>query len=169
VRIPGHTGRIPGSYLHDMFQSWHSGFVAMTQLKNYMSQPCLTVGIYNIFKFFKNISPDGSKRSVFCRQISQKKLLTKCSRFHFVKFSFEVVHCHRVHSSAPEISSPLSYGRIFVVDYNLQFLLLLLLPTSIFKLLFVFIGCTASALDGSSPRGYSRKFSGIGSKYNIVA
>jgi hypothetical protein len=91
-------------------------------------------------------------------------LPTKCSRLHFVIFSFEVLHCHRVHNSAPEISSPLSYGRIFVVDHSLQFLLLLLLSTSFFKLLFVFIGCVASATDGSSPRGYSRKFLGIGSK-----
>jgi hypothetical protein len=30
VRIPGQTGWILGSYLHDMFQSWHSSFVAMT-------------------------------------------------------------------------------------------------------------------------------------------
>jgi hypothetical protein len=28
----------------------------------------------------------------------------------------------------------------------------------------IIIGCTTSALDGSSPRGYSRKFSNIGSK-----
>jgi hypothetical protein len=41
------------------------------------------------------------------------------------------------------------------------------LSTSVFKLLFVFIGCAASAPDGSSPRGYSQKFSGIGSK-NII-
>jgi hypothetical protein len=26
----------------------------------------------------------------------EKNLSTKCSRFHFVIFSFEVVHCHRV-------------------------------------------------------------------------
>jgi hypothetical protein len=96
-------------------------------------------------------------------------LSTKCSRFHFIIFSFEVVHCHRVHNSAPGISSLLSYGQISVVDYNLSFLLPLLLSTPVFKLLFVFIGFVASAPDGSSPRGYSRKFSGIGSKYNIVA
>jgi hypothetical protein len=29
----------------------------------------------------------------------------------------------------------------------------------------IIIGCTTSAPDGSSPRGYSRNFSGIGSKY----
>jgi hypothetical protein len=38
VRIPGHIGRILGSYLHDMFQSWHSSFVAMTQLENRILQ-----------------------------------------------------------------------------------------------------------------------------------
>jgi hypothetical protein len=59
VRILGHTGRIPGSYLHDIFQSWHSGFVTMTQLENYISQPCLTVGIYNIVEFLKISLPMG--------------------------------------------------------------------------------------------------------------
>jgi hypothetical protein len=52
VRIPGHTGRILGSYLRDIFQSWHSSFVAMTQLENLMSQPCLTVSAYEIFGLF---------------------------------------------------------------------------------------------------------------------
>jgi hypothetical protein len=36
VRILGHIGRIPGSYLHD--KSRHSSFVAITQLENLMSQ-----------------------------------------------------------------------------------------------------------------------------------
>jgi hypothetical protein len=36
VRIPGHTGRITGSYLRD--KSRHSSFVAITQLENHMSQ-----------------------------------------------------------------------------------------------------------------------------------
>jgi hypothetical protein len=52
VRIPGHTGRILGSYLHDIFQPRHSSFVAMTQLENCMSQPCLTVSMYQIFRLF---------------------------------------------------------------------------------------------------------------------
>jgi hypothetical protein len=60
VRIPGHTGRILGSYLHDIFQPRHSSFVVMTQLKNHTSQPCLTVSIYKIFELsfaaFINIS-----------------------------------------------------------------------------------------------------------------
>jgi hypothetical protein len=50
VRIPGHTGRIMGSYLRDIFQPRHSSFVAMTQLENYISQPCLTESIYAIFR-----------------------------------------------------------------------------------------------------------------------
>jgi hypothetical protein len=50
VRIPGHTGRILVSYLHDIFQPRHSSFVAMTQLENHISQPCLTVSIYKTFK-----------------------------------------------------------------------------------------------------------------------
>jgi hypothetical protein len=52
VRIPGHTGRILGSYLRDIFQSRHSSFVTMTQLENLMSQPCLTVLAYEIFRLF---------------------------------------------------------------------------------------------------------------------
>jgi hypothetical protein len=35
VRILGHTGQIPGSYLHDLLQSRHSSFVAMTLLENH--------------------------------------------------------------------------------------------------------------------------------------
>jgi hypothetical protein len=49
VRIPGHTGRILGSYLRDIFQSRHSSFVAMMQLEDHMSQPCLTILEYEIF------------------------------------------------------------------------------------------------------------------------
>jgi hypothetical protein len=52
VRITGHTGRILGSYLRDMFQPRHSSFVAMTQLENRMSQPCLTISMYQIFGLF---------------------------------------------------------------------------------------------------------------------
>jgi hypothetical protein len=50
VRIPGHTGRILGSYLRDIFQPRHSSFVAMTQLENFISQPCLTESIYATFQ-----------------------------------------------------------------------------------------------------------------------
>jgi hypothetical protein len=50
VRIPGHTGRILGSYLRDIFQPQHSSFVAMTQLENYISQPCLTEAIYTTYR-----------------------------------------------------------------------------------------------------------------------
>jgi hypothetical protein len=50
VRIPGRTGRILGSYLHDIFQPRHSSFIAMTQLENHILQPCLTVSIYKIFE-----------------------------------------------------------------------------------------------------------------------
>jgi hypothetical protein len=53
VRIPGHTGWILGSYLRDIFQSRHSSFVTMTQLKNHMSQPSLTVPVYKIFGFIQ--------------------------------------------------------------------------------------------------------------------
>jgi hypothetical protein len=54
VHIPGHTGRILGSYLRDIFQSWHSNFVAMTQLENHMSQPCLTDPAHKIFRLYNH-------------------------------------------------------------------------------------------------------------------
>jgi hypothetical protein len=54
VRIPGHTGRIPGSYLRDIFQSRHSSFVAMMQLKNPMSQSCLTDPAHKIFGLYNH-------------------------------------------------------------------------------------------------------------------
>jgi hypothetical protein len=47
------------------------------------------------------------------------------------------------------------YCRRKVVDYAFDFS----------SSLPIIIGCTTSAPDGSSPRGYSRNFSGIGSKY----
>jgi hypothetical protein len=50
VRIPGHTGRILGLYLHDIFQPRHSSFVAMMQLENHILQHCLTISIYKTFK-----------------------------------------------------------------------------------------------------------------------
>jgi hypothetical protein len=52
VHIPGHIGRILGSYLHDIFQPRYSSFVAMMQLENHMLQPCLTVPVYKIFGLF---------------------------------------------------------------------------------------------------------------------
>jgi hypothetical protein len=68
VRIPGHTGRILGSYLHDIFQSWHSSFVAMMQLENHTLQPCLTVSALKIFELFNldlyKFPPDGSNCAI---------------------------------------------------------------------------------------------------------
>jgi hypothetical protein len=43
VRIPGHTGRILGSYLRQ--KSRHSSVVVITQLENHMSQSYLTKNI----------------------------------------------------------------------------------------------------------------------------
>jgi hypothetical protein len=54
VHILGHTGRILGSYLRDIFQSRHSNFVAMTQLENHMSQPCLTDSPHKIFGLYNH-------------------------------------------------------------------------------------------------------------------
>jgi hypothetical protein len=46
-----------------------------------------------------------------------------------------------------------------VVDYTFDF----------YSTLSAVIGCTTSAPDGSSPRGYSQIFSGIGSKYIVFS
>jgi hypothetical protein len=43
VHIPGHTGQILGSYLHD--KSRHSSFIAITQLENRMLQSYVTENI----------------------------------------------------------------------------------------------------------------------------
>jgi hypothetical protein len=82
VCIPGHIGRILGSYLHDIFQLWHSSFVTMTQLENHMSQPCLTVSVLKIFGLFNldyyRLPPDGSTDAIqiffhlFCSIIQVK-------------------------------------------------------------------------------------------------
>jgi hypothetical protein len=64
VRIPGYTGRIPGSYLRD--KSRHSSLVVTTQLEDHMSQPCLTILEYKIFELLsidKKVPPDGSNRT----------------------------------------------------------------------------------------------------------
>jgi hypothetical protein len=77
VRIPGHTGWILGSYLHDIFQPRHSSFVAMTQLENYISQPCLTESIYASFRVILNflwIPPDGSSQC-FADDVAKVPLL----------------------------------------------------------------------------------------------
>jgi hypothetical protein len=54
VRISGHTGRILGSYLRDIFRSRHSNFITMTQLENHMSQPCLTDPAHKIFGLYNH-------------------------------------------------------------------------------------------------------------------
>jgi hypothetical protein len=115
VRIPGHTGWILGSYLHDIFQSWHSNFVAVMQLENHTSQPCLTVSDLKILGLFNldqhKLPPDGSKDA------------------------FQVFF--------------LLLDSLYACES--------------------FIGCAASALDGSSPRGYSRKYvSSIGSNKSFL-
>jgi hypothetical protein len=52
VCILGHTGRILGSYLRD--KSRHSNFVAMTQLENRTSQPCLIDLVHKIFGLYNH-------------------------------------------------------------------------------------------------------------------
>jgi hypothetical protein len=52
VRIPGHTGWIPGSYLHD--KSRHLNFVTMTQLEKHTSQPYLTDLVHKIFGLYNH-------------------------------------------------------------------------------------------------------------------
>jgi hypothetical protein len=54
VRIPGHIGRIPGSYLRDIFQSRHSSFIVTTQLENRMSQSYLTDPAHKVFGLYNH-------------------------------------------------------------------------------------------------------------------
>jgi hypothetical protein len=64
MRIPGHTGRIPG--LTFVINHGIRVLVAMMQLEDHMSQPCLTVSEYKIFellKLIKKVAPDGSNRT----------------------------------------------------------------------------------------------------------
>jgi hypothetical protein len=97
VCILGHTGLILGSYLRDIFQSRHSSFVAMTQLENHISQPCLTDPTHKIFGLFnlddKNLPPDGSNAA---------------SRILFVFFVQNIIGCA---PSAPDGSSHRGYSR----------------------------------------------------------
>jgi hypothetical protein len=167
VCIPGHTARILGSYLHDMFQSWYSSFVAMTQLENHMLQPCLLVGMYKIFElFFQNLI-NSSLFDGWNVQWSRNLLSKKGSR---LRLAYLLSSCSIVigcTTNAPDVSSPRGYGWVLVADHRLQFILLLSVE---FFLKIVFsIGCAASAPDGSSPRGYSRNFLGIGSKIYILS
>jgi hypothetical protein len=78
VRILGHIGRIPGSYLRD--KSRHSSFIALTQLENHMSQSYLTDVISKIFWIcinFSWVAPDGSNRSIFHRLCSRSFIVVE--------------------------------------------------------------------------------------------
>jgi hypothetical protein len=102
VHIPGHTGRIPGSYLRD--KSWHSSLVAMTQLEDHMSQPCLTVSEYKIFELLKLI-----KRSLPMGVI---KLLIVLSPSLLQYSWINIIGCT---PSSPDGSSPRGYRQNFWV------------------------------------------------------
>jgi hypothetical protein len=124
VRIPGHTGWILGSYLRDIFQPRHSSFVAMTQLKNYISQPCLTESIYTTFWVilfnFVWIPPDGSNQG-FADDVAK----VPC-------YFLLLTYFYRVRDSAPDGSSPRGYiAEIF--GYRL-------------KRIFKFAPCTSSRI-----------------------
>jgi hypothetical protein len=78
VHIPGHTGRILGSYLRD--KSWHSSFVVIKQLENHMLQSYLTDVISKIFWIYINFSwvtLDGSNRSIFRRLCSRSFIVVE--------------------------------------------------------------------------------------------
>jgi hypothetical protein len=79
VRILGHTRWILGSYLRDIFQPRHSSFIVITQLENYISQPCLTESIYAIFRVilfnFYEYLLMGVINVYFCWQCSQSSFL----------------------------------------------------------------------------------------------
>jgi hypothetical protein len=115
MRIPGHTGRIPGSYLCD--KSRHSSFVAITQLENLMSQSLLTDKIkeFWIYINFFQVPPDGSNRSIFCRLCS-RNLHGRLSSSSLLIVSSSI-GCAL---SAPHGSSPRGYSWILVVNHRLK-------------------------------------------------
>jgi hypothetical protein len=126
VRIPGHTGRILGSYLHD--KSWHSSFIAITQLENLMSQSLLTDKIkeFWIYISFFQVPPDGSSHSIFCR-LRSRSLYGRLSSSSLLIVSSSI-GCAL---SAPDGSSPRGYGWILVVNHRLKihfFFFLLISP-----------------------------------------
>jgi hypothetical protein len=115
VRILGHTGWIPGSYLHD--KSRHSSFVAITQLENLMSQSLLTDKIkeFWIYINFFQVPPDGSSHSIFCR-LRSRSLHDRLSSSSLLIASSSI-GCTL---SAPDGSSPRGYGWILVVNHRLK-------------------------------------------------
>jgi hypothetical protein len=126
VHIPGHTGRIPGSYLHD--KSRHLSVVAITQLENLMSQSLLTDKIkeFWIYINFFQVPPDGSSRSVLYRLRSRSLHGRLSSSSLFIVLSS--IGCAL---SAPDGSSPRGYGWILVVNHRLKihfFFFLLISP-----------------------------------------
>jgi hypothetical protein len=67
-------------------------------------------------------------------------------------------------TSAPDVSSPRSYGRVLVADHRFQFLLLLFVE---FFLEIAFLSGARPALPmGVAPEAIAKKNSGIGSKYS---
>jgi hypothetical protein len=157
VRIPGHTGRILGSYLRDIFQLRHSSFVAKTQLENHMSQPCLTVSILKIFRLFNldryNRPPDGSNDA------SQ-------SFFHLLRSIIHEKISPGARSALPMVVALEAIVEKTYFEYRLKYIV----PTFTHQIVALYdnvVGCALSAPDGSSPRGYSRIFSGIDSKHDL--
>jgi hypothetical protein len=85
VRILGHTGRIPGSYLRD--KSRHSSFVAITQLENRSEILTENIRVSTTIK----LAPDGSNTSPISNALPMN-----------------IVGCAL---SAPDGSSPRGYSR----------------------------------------------------------
>jgi hypothetical protein len=77
----------------------------------------------------------------------------KSSRLRLYRSTTNLSFIIRCTTSSPDVRTSEAMGSYLLVDHRLQ---------SLYQLLF--IGCATSAPDGSSPRGYSRNFLGIGSK-----
>jgi hypothetical protein len=126
VRIPGYTGRIPGSYLRD--KSRHSSFVVITQLENLMSLSLLTDKIkeFWIYINFFQVPPDGSSHFIFCR-LRSRSLHGRLSSSSLL-IVLSSIGCAL---SAPDGSSPRGYGWILLVNHRLKihfFFFLLISP-----------------------------------------
>jgi hypothetical protein len=127
VRIPGHIGRILGSYLHDIFQPRHSSFVVMKQLENYVSQPCLTDLIYITFRVvlfnFHAYLPMGVIDVYFVDNVAKVTCWRDATNYvyQFALYyqlrlaSFLSTSFYRVRNNASDGSSPRGYSRNFRV------------------------------------------------------
>jgi hypothetical protein len=127
----------------------------MTQLENHMSQPCLTDSILKIFGLFNldwyKLPPDGSNDAFET----------------FFRLLCSIIHEKTSSGACPALPMGVAPEAIVKKKTYFEYRLKYIVPTFTHHIVALFnniVGCALSAPDGSSPRGYSRIFSGIDSK-----